>query len=157
MPKNKVLYSFTVMPDMRKIDVTADIIHNWNKYQEPFTGLRMTDQQMLDLILTDKVAGHELLMEGIEEEFVTEQRERFMDMLANKLLNRNWPTYDEDGGNLYNKSINGYNKKFSEDIFNAVGTAGYLPISHDELHKLRGHDREIINHIHELHPEDFKK
>jgi hypothetical protein len=131
MSESEVMYSFDKVPEMSKIEVTDDNVSEWNRYQEPFTGVILTNKQMLDIIL-ENVNGvvddvKDYLAYCIECEFATEEREVFMDMLSNKLLSKDWPTYDEYGGRLMNKIVLGSDvgEDFLKKVQKFAKIAGY--------------------------------
>lgn len=88
MDKKKILKVIT-----KVYKITDKEVSVWNKCQSERTGIVMTNQQMLDVILApEQKHGKDFLIEAVTNGFETDRREDFQDMLAQKLLGKNWCT-----------------------------------------------------------------
>lgn len=74
-----------------KIDVTDTWLADCSEYVRMFTGIRLTPEQTLAIFLKDDC----LLAESVLNEFATEERERFQDLLSQQLLGESWGDFDD--------------------------------------------------------------
>lgn len=102
---------------IRTTEITDEMVSDWNRYQEIFTGIKMTNEQMLDIIKNDFKGGDNFLYEAATDEFETGMREQFMEMLSRKLIKKEWPCgCDMDLDEF---------RKFEQELMEAAKAAGY--------------------------------
>lgn len=98
---------------LRTIKVTDKFLDGCNRYQEMFTGIGLTAEQMLEVFEWD---GDHLLMMALGG-FETGEREMFMDRLSRKLIGISWPCGMDSEDPKY--------KDFRPRLFKAAREAGY--------------------------------
>jgi hypothetical protein len=112
-----------------EIKVTDKDVSGWNRYQQMWTGIKLTNQQMVDIIKESPDGGDRFLQEAVEVEFETGMRETFMGMLSKKLIGEDWPTYSSFGSGLTNAATadthDASMEAFMKKLYEAAEKAGF--------------------------------
>lgn len=75
--------------------ITEDMVIEWNRYQAMFTGIDLTPDQFMEVLLAGP--EHEgLISSSLQLGFETGEREMFMSSMSKYLINQEWPCGMDD-------------------------------------------------------------